>query len=287
MTSLSLLKALTPPALWGLARRLRAPTISKPEWEYVPEGWGAAQRDEAIQGWNVASVVEAYRQDWPGFLRNIAGTGPLGVAPEAAAAGRDNPILHNIVTSFGYALLRAAGRKDAISLLDWGGGIGHYYLLARTLAPELRIEYHCKDVPLLIAEGRRWLPTVNFHADEVCLQRQYDLVLASGSLQFAEDWRATLAKLAAATGGFLYVTSLPMVERAQSFVFVQRPYRFGYETEYLGWCLKRSEFLAAAAKNHLTLLREFVVGHRPVIVGAPEQNEYRGFLFGSAKPQAA
>ncbi|MBL8799140.1 MAG: hypothetical protein JNM56_34965 [Planctomycetia bacterium] len=279
MTSAALLKSLTPPALWGLAKRLRPTEGSKPEWEYVPEGWQAAQRNEDIQGWDVASVVEAYRADWPGFLRNLAGTGPLGLAPESAAAGRDNPILHNIVMSFGYVLLRAAGRKDAISVLDWGGGLGHYYLLARTLAPELRLEYHCKDVPLLTAEGRRWLPTVSFHTDDACLQRTYDLVLASGSLQFAEDWQATLGKLAGAVGSLLYVTNLPLVEKARSFVFVQRPYRFGYDTEYLGWCLNRSEFLDTAAASGLTLLREFVVGHRPNIVGAPEQNEYRGFLF--------
>lgn len=279
MTSFALLKSLMPPALWQLARRLRTPSANKPEWECVPEGWQAAQRDGAIQGWNVASVVEACRHDWPGFIRNIAGTGPLGMAPEAASAGRDNPILHNIVMSYGYALLQAAARKEAIALLDWGGGVGHYCLLARALAPELCIDYHCKDVPLLIEEGRRRLPTVTFHADEACLERRYDLVLASGSLQFAEDWRATLAKLAGAAGGYLYVTSLPLVERAPSFVFVQRPYRFGYDTEYLGWCLNRGEFLDATARSNLTLLREFVVGHRPVIVGAPEQNEYRGFLF--------
>ena len=26
-------------------------------------------------------------------------------------------------------------------------------------------------------------------------------------------------------------------------------------------------------------MREFMIGHRPVIHRAPEQNEYRGFLF--------
>ena len=56
----------------------------------------------------------------------------------------------------------------------------------------------------------------------------------------------------------------------------------------MGWCFNRGEFLAAAEACGLTLLREFVVGHRPVIHNAPEQNEYRGYLFrprqGTAKP---
>src|SRR5262249_4113572 len=108
---------------------------------------------------------------------------------------------------------------------------------------------------------------------------RYDFVLSSSSLQYARDWRATLRGLARATGGHLFITSLPTVGHVPSFVFVQRPHRFGYETEYLGWCLNRGELIEAAGACGLTLLREFVIGHQPLIHGAPEQTQYYGFLF--------
>ena len=43
--------------------------------------------------------------------------------------------------------------------------------------------------------------------------------------------------------------------------------------------LNREEFLTCADAIGLKLVREFIVGHRPLIYRAPEQNEYRGFLF--------
>ena len=67
--------------------------------------------------------------------------------------------------------------------------------------------------------------------------------------------------------------------RAAPFVFVQRPYGHGYATEYLGWCLHRGEHLAVAERHGLRPVREFVNGFKPPVHRAPEQPEYRGFLF--------
>jgi len=266
-------------------RRRSVPVAATPatpgrhEWEYVPEGWSAQQKDPLIKGWNIGSILDSYKKNWPVFLANIQGPGPLGISPESSSAQRDNVILHNIMMTYAYVLSRAARKKDTLSLLDWGGSIGHYYLLARTLAPDVVIDYHCKDLPVLVEHGRTLSPDLHFHADESCLERTYDLVLACSSLHYSPDWRSTLRKLGAATAGHLFITGLPTVRDAASFVYVQRPYHYGYDTEYLGWCLNRDEFLAAAQSAGLQLLREFVVGHKPMIHNAPEQNEFFGFLF--------
>jgi hypothetical protein len=60
---------------------------------------------------------------------------------------------------------------------------------------------------------------------------------------------------------------------------VQRPREYGYETEYPGWFINRRELLDAAAEAGLEHRREFLIMERPVVPGAPEQCEYRGFLF--------
>lgn len=122
-------------------------------------------------------------------------------------------------------------------------------------------------------------PQQHFYPDERCFDRVYDFVLASVSIHYTEDWPALLQRLAGATSGYLYIANLPSVQQAPSFVFVQRPYQYGYNTEYLAWCLNRTEFLHTAERAGLHLLREFVYGHQPFIHGASEQNSYRGYLF--------
>ena len=273
------IKQLTPPVFIHSAKRLRTHRGSRVEWEYVPDGWVYAQTHSEVRGWNVQAVLETYKGKWPQFVRMVEGTGPLGVAHESSLATNEDIPSHNTMMAFGYALALAARKQDRLSMLDWGGGIGHYYLLAQALLPGVEIEYHCKDVPVLSEYGAQLFPEQHFCSDERCLERVYDFVLASTSMHYTEEWQILLQRLADATRDYLYVADLPTVLEAPSFVFVQRPYEYGYNTEYLGWCLNQAEFLHTAERAGLHLLREFVYGHQPFIHGAPEQNAYRGYLF--------
>ena len=177
-------------------------------------------------------------------------------------------------------LALAAGGRETVSVLDWGGGIGHYLLVSRAVLPDAQIDYHCKDVPKLAALGRELFPEARFVSDESCLDRTYDVVLASGSLQYSEEWPETIGKLARATGRYLFVTRLPVARTAPSFVVVQRPYAYGYDTEYLGWVVNRDELVRAAAGAGHELVREFLLESWLSAEGAPESPvEHRGFLF--------
>jgi putative methyltransferase (TIGR04325 family) len=231
----------------------------------------------------VESVAQTQLARWPAFLQSLEDARAFGQSNEAEADEEPDYGIHNTIMSFGYVLARAAHGVDRLSLLDWGGGIGHYAMYARALLPEIDVTYHCRDLPRLAEAGRRVLPSETFHdTDESAFARRYDLVLASSSLQYAREWRATLARLASVTDRFLYVTRQPFVTHAASFVVVQRPYRYGYLTEYPGWVLNRTEFLGAARALRLDLLREFLIAERPVVPGAPEQAAYRGFLFAAS-----
>jgi putative methyltransferase (TIGR04325 family) len=273
------IKYILPPVFIHLAKRLQHGCQSRVEWEYIPEGWAYAETHPEIKGWNVQDVLETYKKKWPQFVAIVQGTGPLGMAHESALTTNEDIYSHNTMMAFGYALALSARGKDRLSVLDWGGGIGHYYLLAQALLPGAEIEYHCKDVPVLCEYGARLFPHQHFDSDDRCFERVYDFVLASTSMHYTEDWQTLLKRLAGATSGYLYIANLPSVQRAASFVFVQRPYQYGYNTEYLAWCLNRTEFLHTAERAGLDLVREFVYGHQPVIHGAPEQNAYRGYLF--------
>jgi putative methyltransferase (TIGR04325 family) len=295
-----IVKGLVPPYLWAVLKALRArvrprpqprpaprqpapepepaPAPTPPEWEYIPEGWS-----RQAGGWDVEAVAQAYREKWPSFLEAVAGPGPLGVAHEVPAGvkvPRDDIDMQQTVLAFGYALALAARGGDSVSMLDWGGGPGHYAVLARALVPEIELEYWSKDVPVLAALGRELLPQEHFVDDDSCLDRRYDLVLASGSLQYAENWQDMVARLAGATGRYLYITRLPTAIEGDSFVVMQRAHRYGYDTEYLGWVLNREALLAAASAAGLELEREFIL---PAWLSAPGGSEdpigHRGFLF--------
>jgi len=249
------------------------------EWEYIPEGWERQNQDPHIKGWNIESVLEAYQANWPTFIKNLESTLPFGISPESNSTDPTNLLFHNIMMTYGCALAVASRNLSQFSLLDWGGGIGHYYLISQKLIPDLIIDYHCKDVPVLAEYGQKLFPEAHFYSDESCLSRKYDLVFASGSLHYSQNWQHTLKGFAEATKGYLFITRLPIVHQVPSYVMVQRPYHHGYNTEYLGWCLNKDELLQYAKSINLNLIQEFVIGENPRIHNAPEQCQYWGFLF--------
>jgi putative methyltransferase (TIGR04325 family) len=261
-----------PPVVTDAVRRIAS------EWEFVPRGWSEEQA--AVEGWNDDSVAKGQKRHWPTLVRNLEGPGPLGVSHFPTKISRDDPVDHNTMMSYGYVLALTARRKDTITVLDWGGGVGHYHLYSKALLPDLRLDYHCHDVPRLCRLGRKLQPDVQFYeSPDAALARSYDLVLSSSSLHYFQDWREVLAKLASATSVFLYVARLQTIDREASFVVAQAPYSFGYFTRYLSWCLNRREFLSCAEGVGLELVREFAFAEDWSVRGAPEAPRSRGFLF--------
>ena len=289
--------ALTPPivviAVKGALRRLgllgrratpeparSAVAANPPEFELVPEGWS-----REVTGWDGGTVADAYVAKWPDWVAALDGPGPLGVYHEARAGDplrRDDMASHNMLVSFAYVLSRAAPGRDPLSVLDWGGGLGHYAVLARAVLPGVMLDWHCREVPSVASAGTRANPEVTFHTDDACLEQTYDLVLASSSLQYQPDWQRLLRRLGGATSGFLLVTRLPIALDAPSFVVLQRAQSYGYATEYLGWVVSRDELLAEASAAGLELDRELLLDAWLSAAEAPEDPiGHRGFLFRS------
>jgi putative methyltransferase (TIGR04325 family) len=267
-----------PPIAVDAARRVRDAMGGPPEWEYVVDGWPLP--DPQDPGWNDESVVVTQTAKWEEYRRLTGGIGPLAIAHEAATMSNDIPAVHNDVMAFGYVLARTAHMREQISILDWGGGLGHFRPLAQALMPEVHIDYHCKDVPQLVRKGRELFPDAHFYdTEDEAFARDYDLVMASNSLQYSRDWFSVLPKMAAAARQFLYVTNLPLVRRAPSFVVLQRPHRYGYCTEYPCWFLNREAFLQGVGAGGMVQLREFLTDTHVVVPRAPEQVKFCGFLF--------
>lgn len=265
------LRRFVPPALAELVVRSRS------GWRYVGPAWPSPYES----GWHDESVAEAQTRHWTFLVDATAGRGPLGVSHFPWRTTADEPADQNIVASFGYVLaLTALAAGGPISVLDWGGGLGHYRLYARALLPRVPIDYHCFDLPGIAAAGRTLQPDARFHtSDHEIGVRTFDLVVCSSALHYTQDWPATLARLAKATRRFLYVARLQTIERHASFVVEQAPDPDVYRRPYVSWFVNRGEFRERAAACGLRLEREFVYDERWFVRGAPEQGRSWGFLL--------
>jgi putative methyltransferase (TIGR04325 family) len=276
------LKAITPPVLVSTGRRVERYVQGRgtpPEWEPRPEGWSS---HEPFAGWNVESAVMAYRAKLPAFREAISGSDPLGVSTSAAMDIQEPSVgEQNTLLTFAYALSLASRTSDRVSVLDWGGGLGFFSLLSRAvLPPEVVIDFHCKEEALVCRAGGEVLPDVTFWEDDRCLDRRYDLVLASSSLQYSEDWPDVARRLARAARRYLLLTRVPVVFGRPSFVVLQRIRSRSLHTETLCWIVNRDELVdAATSDGSVELVREFLLAGTPSSPAAAPQDETRAYLF--------
>ncbi len=287
-------KGSPPTALFGQLLRLCIPPIvfkgmrfirdrsRAPLLEYARDGWQTRLDESSNQGWSVDSAVEAATAKWDAFRRNLEGPGPLGFSHEHAdlSVTRDSDF-HNVHISFAYVVALAAHKRDRISILDWGGSLGHYYLVAKAILPDVCFDYHVKEVPLMAEAGRKLNPDVHWHDDEGCLDQGYDLVMLNGSLLYAPDWADVLQRVASSAREYLFLFRLPVVQTSESFVSIERL----HGSQMLHLQPNQAELMAAIRETGLTLVREFVVGEPPYIQNAPEQCEMRGWLLKREAPR--
>lgn len=257
------------------------PIARRAYWRLFPRFRYAADLDTSDPpggGWNEDRVVAEERTKWEAFEDLLASTQPLGFSHEEKQLGNTRNLYHhNVNLAFAYALALAAGSTGKASILDWGGGLGYYYKLARALFPELEVDYHVKDVPAVAAAGRLLLPSVSWHTDQLCLDAEYDLVVVNGSLQYMEDWDGFLASAAKSVRRYLLLTRVPVVQRSERYPAIQS----AYGTKMVHWQFNERELLRVMRSTKLRLVREMLVGGSPYIRGAPEQPEMRGWLFGA------
>lgn len=263
----------TPPAILSLVRR--SLNFFRPApWEYLPQGWEAPV---TTRGWNLNSIAQTQYKKWNDYAAIIKSTLPLGVNHEDTAIDEKNIIAHNLMMTFCYVISLNSRKIEKPSFLDWGGGIGHYGLLAKEVIADT--QYFCYDLPELCEIGRKVLPEgVFFESRTLALSQKYDLVYAGSSLWYDKDWKQTINELCAVTKQYLCVNKMIFVENVPSFVAIQRP-RGIYDTEYICWILNKSEFINHINKNGFILVRELLIDKSPFIFRAPEQGNIVGFLF--------
>lgn len=275
----STIKQMCPPIVLDMIKKNHGYFI-KAQWEYVPEGFDTNQE---TKGWNLQSLVNTQLSKWGSFTQKVTSEGALGVNHESSDMTYTYDIVtHNTLLTYAYALLLTAQNKKRINVLDWGGGIGHYGVISEELLKTTNTElvYHCYDLSLFCDAGAKLNSHYNYfsHTDYL-IGKQFDLVLASSSLWYEKDWKSILRLLSTSTKEYLYVTRMIFINKKDSYVAIQRPNLLGYKTEYLCWVINQNELLDFVKSLGFTLVREVYIGPSFPIFKAPEQGNYKGFLF--------
>lgn len=266
-------KLFIPPIVIKFARYALNLLDTRPWLEYAPAGWSTDLPCSGSTGWNSREAVETEKKKYKDFCANLERNGPLVFSHEHTDLKARCVSFHNTNLTYAYVLALSAHQKT-VSVLDWGGSLGHYYLIGKTMLPNVSIDFHCKEVSRTAELGRQLNPDVHWYSDERCLSRDYDLVMLNGVLQYIQNWPETLRRIAPAVKQYLFLGLLPLVERV-GFVALQRH----YGTVMLHEQFNRQVLLEMIEGTGLRLIREFVTGYRPPIKNAPEQCELCSWLF--------
>jgi putative methyltransferase (TIGR04325 family) len=243
---------------------------------YAPMAWDTPMSARPTEGWNERRVVDERCRGWGRIAEICSSTAPLGFSYEDQDQPRADSLgSHNVHLTFGYVVALAAREKRALSVLDWGGGLGHYYLIAKALVPDVALDYHCAEVPAAVEAGRVLNSDVTWYSGDEWSRRTFDVVMVNASLQYVRNWREFIHQITKSVADYFFLTRIPVVERGPGFLALQRE----SGERILHQQFQATELVRAVEHEGLRLQREFVVGDRPFIRGAPEQCEMRGWLF--------
>ena len=275
---LSPVRRFLPPVIEYTKQRLIR-ILNPPLLEYAPNGWSTVL-EAGTEGWNSHQFIAEEKKKWGVFCDLVKAPGPLGFSHEENELGANrNVSYHNLHITYGYVLALASCQKFTLTVLDYGGGLGHFFQLGRSLLPDLELKFHCKEMPAVAETGKVLNPDVDWYVDDSCLQKTYDLVMISASLQYMKNWQEQLSAIASSANEYLFLIRIPVVSQSDSFVSIQK----AYGTKMLHWQFNKSQLINHIQKAGFELIREFIVGDRPYIKGAPEQCELGSWLFRKIK----
>ena len=191
-------------------------------------------------------------QIWDGLYGSFAATGAPGTVFEGERwlskarerleqARQEEPASGEYLLPMAAAMLAGDG---PLRILDFGGGVGISFLsVARTLPETVNLDYHVVESAATCAAGRQ------AHRDEARLHFHEELpddlgavhLLHLGSvLQYVEDWRALLRRLAGQAPGHVlisdaFVGEIPPFITVQDYYGEKIPFQFLNHGELTGF----------------------------------------------------
>jgi len=115
--------------------------------------------------------------------------------------------------------------SDGMVVVDFGGSLGHSYLKIANSGQFDNLEYHIIETSIMVDAGHRLFPDYQrlFFHEQVPNLPLVDVVYSRTALQYVEDWRGALERLAN-LGAKYIVLSDTQVGNNQTFVGIQNWY---------------------------------------------------------------
>jgi putative methyltransferase (TIGR04325 family) len=204
---------------------------SGPLWRFVGTTWPDTKLDERVSDDAIGAAIALY------FKNETAGTGNADVL-------------------LGQIIAHVAQGRRRISVLDWRGGVGQNYFVAKASAADIELDWHVFEARAYCDYGKALDSPVQFHEAPAAVERQrYDLVFVRGTLGFDPDWRSTLAELFGAAERALFLAPVFVHERS-TFVAANHPPEWRSGAGIDTWIFGETDFQAAATDAGLTAVGE-------------------------------
>ena len=184
----NILRNLVPPRLWDWA----SARFGGVRW--VP-GWP----EPGAGGWTEAASAAA--KGYGEGVRRMTEGAAVAYLPAEEPIGwlHSDTQFHHRMVQFGLVAARISGVRGTLNVLDYGGGFGAHARALRRLLPGLRVQYTVCELPDFCEQGRKLNPDIRFVSSLAEAGKGYDLVYASGSVQYTRDWRSLLRDLCGAS----------------------------------------------------------------------------------------
>jgi putative methyltransferase (TIGR04325 family) len=265
----SAIKSVTPPVMYNLAHAIKlqvSPSAAVPDAAPEPE-------------WRVISLWEDTTAPWTPYTRSLVDQA-LAEEEKARTTGSFTGMLSDGMPrlwAVAYAYVLTLAQHDGtVSILDFGGQLGRYGTIARLALPGVAVSYTVEELPDVCDVGAKVRPWVKFQT-KAEMTDKFDLVFASGSLQYVEDWRGELARLARLAGRYIFLSRLQVLDESPATIVRHKMPTDGHT---IGWVLNRSDLLNRAKSLGLTLTQEFYF-HDIIaqVDGLDAKPGERGYLF--------
>jgi len=229
-------RGLLPPVV---TRLLRRPPPPSPSFTGDFRSYEEAARAASSSGY----------EDHAALARTLATTADyrarIARSPDVAVEPRVLQTLSAIL----LGIERAKGEK--VRILDFGGGVGlHFFTLSPFLARRWSVDWTVCELPALVRAGReahggdiRFVEDLSALGDE-----RFDVVLASGSIQYVPDPVATCEALLDRCDA-LVINRTPFISAATDRLVVQEVRMEQGIVRYPAWFLSRERWWAFFARR--------------------------------------
>jgi putative methyltransferase (TIGR04325 family) len=197
-----LIREVTPPVVLRLLRPFRE--RRSPRYGYFGDypTFDAAVADCTTDGYSNDQIVARVSEQTEEVKDRFSG--------QATSVLLDGRIMQNLAATL---LAISSGARATLSVLDFGGGLGiHHYQMSPFLAVQSKLSWLVCETEVMVREGNRRgrSPGLQFVSSLDEAHGPFDLVLASGAIQYLPDPLETLARLAQLSDHLL-LNRLPLV----------------------------------------------------------------------------